>query len=490
MINKRHTVRTKKIGLFTLSLLILLSVYAPVTFAEESSFVISNKNNPYTRTVLFDLNQGKYPSAIGYLMAERWRNKKDKERYQSELLLAYSYISYRMHDEAEKILNALPKKMPSNETNNKNVLWMEIAKTRFRSGDLKSAQSTLYKMDNNISNKLSREREVFQAQLLMKENKYDAAITELEKTRGSSEWSSFARYNLGVMLVRSGDEARGIKKLETVARIEPDEPEMKALKDKANYTLGYIQLRNKKPDIAKRYFQKIRLESPLSNKALMYLGLAYSDLEKHKQSLAAWLELSERDTSDPTVLESMLAIPFAYAELGGLDQAVKKYENAIKTYRAEIKRIDAAIRSTKKGYTINAILEQMGDNKSSSLENKDVLPITKQSRYLSNLYISNEFQQAIKNNKDLRNLENKLKIWTFAIYQVTNMSKTFKKVYVDKIAKQQSRLATAASEIKKHLKKLALTELRDRKSKLNTYIKQAQFATAQIYDKGRPSRIR
>ncbi len=202
------------------------------------------------------------------------------------------------------------------------------------------------------------------------------------------------------------------------------------------------------------------------------------------------MELSQRDRSDNTVLESMLAVPLAYAELGGLEQAIKGYENSIDIFRAEIKRINGVIRSVKKGYTTNAILEHLIKNKSLSSHKSNLLPVTKNTKYLLGLYESNEFQEAIKNFKDLRLLEKNLKKWTFAIYRVKNMSKTFKKVYVDKIAQQQARLTKAAREMKKHIRKMSLATLRDRKNQLQIYVKQAQFSTAQIYDKGQTRKQR
>lgn len=471
-------------------LCIALLFFSSNSFADREDFKIENARSPYIRAALFDLYQGKYSSAIGQLMAERWRNKKDKEQLQAELLLAFLYLKYRMHDEAEKILNALPKKMPKDETRNKNILWMEVAKAYFRAGNIKKAQTAVYSMDNEVSNKLSREREVFNAQILMKQNKFPEAIDELEKTRGSSDWAAFGRYNLGVMLVKSGNEERGINKLQAVARIDASNEEMKALKDRANYTLAYIYLKNKDPEEAKEHLQKIRLESPLANKALMHLGLVYSELNKYKPSLAAWLELSERNKSDSTVLESMLAVPYAYAELGGFEQAAQQYRSAINIYNAELKKLDSVIRSVKKGKATEKILSSMGNTEPHKLTDHTILPMTAEARYLQGLYESNEFQAIITNYLDLVRLKNKLKRWTSSIYKIQNMSKTFKKVYVDKISEQQSRLATAAEELKQHITKLALSELRKRKGDLRGYIKQAQFATAQIYDKSRSSKTR
>jgi len=488
----RQTIRnaatlTPTTSLFFIACIVLTSLSSG---AFASDFEVYNKRSPFVRAVLFDIYQEKYSSAIGQLISQRTRLKEGKEQYQAELLLAHVYITFRMHDEAEKILNALPKNMPTNEKRNKNVLWMDIAKAKYRAGNLKLAQNTLYKLDKEISNKLTRERDVFQAQILMRQNKFLEAIEVLKNTRGSSEWSSYGRYNLGVMLVRAGNDKEGIKKLKTIAYMDPKTSEMKALKDRANYTLGYIYLRNKNPDKAKDFLQNIRLDSPLSNKALMHLGLVYSELEKYKKSIAVWLELSKRNPSDTTVLESRLAIPFAYAELGGNDQAIKYYQSAIDLFRTESKRLDSIIRSVKKGYTTNTILKNLSESGPKSNTKSSVLPITKDTQYLLDLFKTIEFQEVINNIKDLRALEHKLKTWTFAIYRIENISKMFKKVYVDKITLQQSRLATAAKQISQQISKMAIAELNNRKKRLKTYIKQAQFSTAQIYDKGSSPRIR
>ncbi len=169
--NKSRTISPLFAIIFTL--VIAIFAYSPALIAAintstESNFKLYDTDSPYIRAVLFDIYQEKYTSAIGRLIAERNRPN-NKERLQSELLLAHIYITFRMHNEAEKIMNALPKNMPSNETRNKNVLWMDIAKALYRAGDMNAAQETLYKLDKIVFSKLAREREVFQAQIFMRQ---------------------------------------------------------------------------------------------------------------------------------------------------------------------------------------------------------------------------------------------------------------------------------------------------------------------------------
>ena len=56
---------------------------------------------------------------------------------------------------------------------------------------------------------LQREALMLDAQILIDAGEYDAAIAMLQNWKGRTEWASYAKFNIGVALVRSGrvDEA-------------------------------------------------------------------------------------------------------------------------------------------------------------------------------------------------------------------------------------------------------------------------------------------
>jgi tetratricopeptide (TPR) repeat protein len=464
-----------------LKIALFLALAACTLTAYGIDFDAGEVKSPYLREAVFDLYQEKYSSAIGVLQAEKRRNSLGLERTTANRLLALTYIAYRMPNEAAAVLESVSNGQL--EPTVRNSLWLDIAKTRFRTGFIAGANDALAKMDKKPDIKLLREKEVFQAQLLMHQNQYNQAIRVLSNIDGFTSWAAFGRYNLGVALIKSGNKQEGLEWLDEVGSMTSTDQEMRALSDRANYVLGNIYLRDKNPQMARLRFERIRLDSPFSTKALLGLGMAFADMNQYKRSLAAWLELSERNASEQAVLEALLAIPFAYAELGGKDQSLQFYKQSLDIYRAESQKVKKIINNTKTGKTIEAIITHISKNDVESARLFDTLPDSPQIQYTLELIKTDEFQQALMNYRDLTILENKLKQWGSTIYKINNMSPTFKKVYVDKIAQQQSRVVTAAEEIKQYITKITLQALIKRKEQLDEYTKQALFAMAQTYQR-------
>ena len=57
--------------------------------------------------------------------------------------------------------------------------------------------------------------------------------------KGPPEWMAYARYNLGVALVRMGQMEAGADLLERVGTMRTFDEETRALRDRANVALGF-----------------------------------------------------------------------------------------------------------------------------------------------------------------------------------------------------------------------------------------------------------
>ena len=75
------------------------------------------------------------------------------------------------------------------------------------------------------------------------------------------------------------DEAERI--LDELGRIEPYNEELSALRDKANLALGYAYLQAGDAKAARKPLQRVRLNGPFSNKALLGVGWADAELEDY-----------------------------------------------------------------------------------------------------------------------------------------------------------------------------------------------------------------
>ena len=202
-----------------------------------------------------------------------------------------------------------------------------------------------------------------------------------------------------------------------------------------------------------------------------------------QEALAAWLELAQRNPADRSVLDGLLAIPYAYADLGGYEQSVKHYQIALETIQAQIKHVETAIEQVRVGGMLNVIVDNISQARSEAFNEYQNFPIGPESIYLAGLYETHAFQTALRNYRDLRLMELQLQRWAGAIYSMENTSDTFKKVYVDQIAAKQTKLAAAAAEMKQYIGKLALTELENRRARLRGYTADALFKLGQMYDR-------
>src|SRR5690606_9904366 len=118
-------------------------------------------------------------------------------------------------------------------------------------------------------------------------------------------WAGYARYNLGVALVRLGRTSDGAAMLERVGTMpfDPLDEAGASLRDKANLALGFAWLQAGQAALAKPSLQRVRLSGPFSTKALLGVGWADAELADHRAALVPWLELKERSLLDAAVQE-------------------------------------------------------------------------------------------------------------------------------------------------------------------------------------------
>src|SRR4029434_9321449 len=118
---------------------------------------------------------------------------------------------------------------------------------------------------------------------------------------GSDAWSAYARFNIGVALWRTERLDDAAKLLDAVGQIEAPTEELAALRDKANLALGYAWLKAGRANDAKTVLQRVRLEGPQSNKALLGAGWADSTEKRYTKALAPWLGAGRPEQVDAAV---------------------------------------------------------------------------------------------------------------------------------------------------------------------------------------------
>ncbi|HNP36725.1 MAG TPA: tetratricopeptide repeat protein [Woeseiaceae bacterium] len=391
--------------------------------------------------VLFYFYQDEYFPAIVRLLAAQSQSQLSHHENQAELLLGGLYLSYGHHLEAAQIFDRLLADNVNPEVRDRT--WFFLAKIWKQRGYLEKAQQALNKISGELPKNLEREAQMLQAQLYIDSGDYDQAISLLQSWKGRTEWASYAKFNLGVALVRSGrvDEAKMI--LEDLGEMNPFNEETTVLRDKANLALGYALLQDKQPLAAKPVLQRVRLEGPYSSKALLGVGWADAEGEAYQRALVPWMELRNRDLLDPAVQESMLAVPFALAKLDANSQAADHYLNAIEAFDEESHRIDQAINSIETG---TFFAEFVGDDPLDSTGwywRLDELPKGAESRYLFHLLSTHRFQEALKNYRDLSYLHKNLDSWQQSVDVFESMLETREAAYDERLPRVEDALQRA-----------------------------------------------
>jgi outer membrane protein assembly factor BamD (BamD/ComL family) len=397
--------------------------------------------DPQYGEVLFYFYQEDYFPAIVRLLAAQERSGLGEHTDQADLLLGGMYLSYGHHLESAKIFERLLADNVDEEIRDRT--WFFLAKIWMQRGYLDNAQTALTNLSENLPVNLWREAQMLQSQIFIDSGQYDRAIALLQEWKGETEWASYAKFNLGVALVRNGNVEAASAILDELGDLNPYNEELTSLRDKANLALGYSLLQDGQPLAAKEPLQRVRLEGPFSNKALLGVGWADAEVENYRRALVPWMELRGRDLLDPAVQESMLAIPYALAKLDSISQAADHYLNAIEAFYEESNRIDRTIGFIESGDIFQQFLADDPLDSTGWYWHLEQLPEGPEARYLYHLLATHEFQEGLKNYRDLNYLYNNLDQWEQNVVVYANMLETRLQAYEERLPRVEDALGRA-----------------------------------------------
>jgi hypothetical protein len=389
--------------------------------------------------VLFYFYQDDYFDSITRLLAARQLDRIPHTQGEAELLLGGLYLSLGEHVEAGRIFEALLNQNTSEAVRNR--AWFYLGKVWYQRGYLQESERALRQVSDKTDPRISAERYMLLAQLMMRQERYDDAIAALSSWHGAPDWTAYAQFNLGVALVRKDRLAEAIPYLDRVGRIETRSEELLALRDKANLALGFALLQAQRAADARPILQRVRLEGPYSSKALLGVGWADAGLGEFKRALVPWLTLRKRSLLDSAVQESFLTVPYAYNQLSATGQAAENYSSAIDSFDAELKRIDESIDEIRGGKLLDRLLD---DDKKDTLTwywQLSTLPNAPESRYLYQLLASNEFQEGLKNYRELNFMSRNLDNWREDVSAYDDMLDTRQEAYRQRVPKADAVLA-------------------------------------------------
>jgi len=440
---------------------------APVHVVEE----------PHYGDTLFHFYQEQYFSSITTLMVSQHFQRVARHADEAEVLRGGMLLSYGMHREAGEVFARLIEQGAPPPVRDR--AWFYLAKIRYQRGYLAEARDAIGRIDKPLPGALEDERVLLQANLLIALADYAGAVkvlsglarTEAPRRRGEPPTGAvaYARFNLGVALIRSGDVAQGSALLDQIGAAPASDEEQRALRDRANLALGFAALAQKQPEKARVFLERVRLAGLQSNKALLGYGWAAAELKNPKQALVPWTELAQRDPHDAAALEARIAVPYAYAELGARGQALERYQDAIAAFEGESRALDGSIASIRSGLLLTSLLQRNPGSEMGWFWNMNSLPSATalpHAGHLAPLLAQHEFQEAFKNWRDLQFLSRNLQGWSESLGVFGDMLANRRKAYAEKLPQVRAGAPKASD----------LAALRERRDKLAAELQQAQAA--------------
>ncbi|GMQ83943.1 MAG: hypothetical protein BMS9Abin06_0690 [Gammaproteobacteria bacterium] len=409
--------------------------------------------------VLFHFYQEDYFTAITHLLIARQQNHLPHHQQESELLLGGLQLSYGMLDQAEARFDRLLDEDTDPELRNR--VWFYLAKIAYQRGRHEQAFNTLQKIDNPRDKKVRAELALLNANIHMELGENTEAAEILSKASAPEGWEEYLRINRGIALLRAGNIKEGRAILDKLGERRSDNEELRALRDRANLGLGYELLRRGNAEQARKYLNRVRLHGPFMQAALLGAGWADTERGDYEQALTPWLALLKLSSHDAPAQEARLAVPYAFTRLGDNKRSNYYYKQALEFFDEEQQYLGDAIQAARSGALVS-LLSHTDTGSSSSggwLNEHPTLEDVPSGRYLVDILSGHQFQESLKDYRDLGYLKQLLHTW------LENIS-----LYYDMVDARRLAYAQHAPLVRKRLEGREVSALLQRWEHYNSLI--------------------
>jgi len=327
----------------------------------------------------------------------------------AEFSLGDFELRYRMHHRAGRAIKAVLEGAVDEAV--RNDAAFRLARIHFQKNQIDDAMRALARIDGKIPEPIRDDIEFLRANIYLAEGRPADSVDVLKKLQGSESFGAFAAYNLGIAHLQNGQRQAALEQLERAGQVAASDPAELAIRDKSNLVLGTILLEDGEYDKAIPLLNRVRLDGPFSNQALLSSGWANLSVESFDRAVVPWKILADREVTDRATQEAMLALPYAYGKLNVHGRAAIFYGRALDAFSAEVDKINESIESIRQGKFLEALIrEEIRKDKDWVIRLRS-LPETPETYYLMELLASHDFQTGLQNYLDLADLRRKLLTW-------------------------------------------------------------------------------
>jgi tetratricopeptide (TPR) repeat protein len=318
-------------------------------------------------------------------------------------------LNYRMHQRAGRAIKEVLEGAVDESVRNEAAF--RLARIHFQKDQLDDAQNALGRIHGAVPAEIRDNVEFLRANIDMAMGRPGDAANVLQQVHSDESLAGFVAYNLGIALFQDGRAQGAIEQLDKAGRLPAADGAGLAIRDKSNLVLGSMLFESGNFERARQSLDRVRLEGPFSNQALLRAGWAGASTQQYESALVPWNILVEREPTDAAVQEAALAVPHAYASLKLHGRAAIMYGRALDLFSNQIERVDASISSIREGRFLKALIREESRQDETWVVRLRTLPDAPETYYLMELMASHDFQTALHNYLDLEDLQSRLMTW-------------------------------------------------------------------------------
>jgi tetratricopeptide (TPR) repeat protein len=315
-------------------------------------------------------------------------------------------LDYRMHYKAGRAIKRVLEGAVDEDVRNEAAF--RLARIHFQKDQLDDALQALGRIQGTVPAKIKNDVEFLRANIYMATDKPNDAIEVLNHLQNDPSLAGFVSYNLGIAQLQAGKKQEAVEQLNKAGQLPANDPAGLAIRDKSNLVLGSLLFESGNFERAKQALDRVRLDGPFSNEALLRAGWADTSSKQFDRALVPWNILANREPTDVAVQEALLAVPHTYADLKLYGRAALTYGHALELYSGQIEKVDASINSIKEGRFLKALIREESREDQTWVIRLRGLPGAPETYYLMALMASHDFQTALHNYLDLEDLRSKL----------------------------------------------------------------------------------
>ena len=290
------------------------------------------------------------------------------------------------------------------------------------------------------------------------ESKADGvSLSDVEYLRALPLYSQprgYTQYNLALARLQGGNEERRRSTLAELGRMNTSDADLLALKDMANIKLGYRYLQEGSLEQAKASFDRVRLDGPFTDQALLGSGWTSFSMGRVERAIVAWSLLHKREAINDSVIEAKMALPYAYSKLGAHGKAANLYAHAVELLESEIARMDASSEAIRKGDLSRAIVNNhaaQGDDWFIRLSRRN----EQAEFYLPLLLANDEFRNQADQLSELAQLKNRIEPGLSRVAASSEFARLKRKHYDTRLPAAEKELSAIYQEMKNILPSVA-----------------------------------